>query len=140
MKDPTQEIVDGVETILSGNLTYDGTTYSIVQDLPRVVKFRHVWLRTIRANEEGTKDKYLTNCELEIEVVGSGYKHKGARAAINSITNQLLQLLIDQSITLTNFTLFIKPHTVSMFEIEEMLDDDIIKRKNITMQLSVQQN
>jgi hypothetical protein len=140
MKDPTQEILDGLLNILNGNLKDQrDQVFFVTYDLPRVKKFNHVWLRTVRVNEDGTQDKYLSDCEVEIEIVCSGFKQQGNRSRVNYVSNQLTQLLIDNSISMTNFVSFINPHSVNMFEIEERTDDDIILRKNITIPFSVQQ-
>lgn len=139
MKDPTQEILDGIETVLSGNLTYGSTTFSIVQDVPRVDKYRHVWINQVRVEEDGTDDKFISNIGIDIEIVASGFKQRGQRKVVNNISNQLLELLIVGDVTLTNFVVTHRPHSPVLYDTTEVLDDDIINKKYITMSMKVQE-
>lgn len=132
MRDPSNEIIDGLIGILRGNLAYNGNDFEVSADRPvlnSAAPLRFVWLREFEFQDFGTDTYDGSEGTFTIEVIVSGQKNEGSTKVINSINNQIMQLVLDQTIPMTNFEDITRVYLVNSFNITEGTRDYVINRK-----------
>ena len=139
MKDSTTELYAAVYSMLNGNLSYGGSDYPVYSSVPKSANYNYVVLADVTFNEDGAQDTYISDCTMLIDIVTGGFKNRGTKKPMNSISNQILQLLVGQNISMTNFTISVHPHLINANEIEEITEVSIIYRKLLRLRFTVQQ-
>ena len=139
MKDSTTELYEAVYTMLNGNLIYNTVNYPVYTSVPKSADYNYVVLKDVTFLDDGTQDTYISDCTMLIDIVTGGFKNRGTKVPMNSISSQILQLLAGQDISMSNFTISVHPHLANANEIEEMTEVSIIYRKLLRLRFTVQQ-
>jgi hypothetical protein len=137
MRDPTSEIEEGLIALLDNNLSYESNNYPVITNRSKSKQYRYVLIDNVELVDSSTASSSLTEAEVTIEIVSGGYLHKSANTVVNSISDQLMQLLAYNSISMTNFTQSIRPYLLNSTMLTEETENDIIKRKILTFKLGV---
>lgn len=66
------DLVDGIFTVLDGNVTYGGTTYPVYKSIPKAPAAVYVHIHNVTSIENGTKDDFLYEGTVQVEVVNEG--------------------------------------------------------------------
>ena len=111
MTDPSEEILDAVETTLEGNLKYPASTgdiWHVYADDPRGEGGRYVVMVDLNMYDDGGDN--TLDCDLTIEVVDGGrYVGNAKTAPVNSIGSQIMALLSKKNISMTNYKMTVLP-------------------------------
>jgi len=111
MTDPSEEILDAIETTLEGNLKYPATTgdvWHVYADDPKGASGRYVVLVDLNMFDDGGDD--TLDCDLTIEVVDGGkYVGNAKLAPVNAIGSQIMALLAKLDISMTTYKMTVLP-------------------------------
>lgn len=139
MKDPTDEILTGFYLALNGNLTYDEVNWPVYTIADEAQNYNYVLLDDVFLVDDMTKDKWISEGTILIDIVGGAMGKRGTLKGVNSICNQIMLLTVKKDLTLTNFAWVIKPYLDSVNIIKEDQETSIIIRKLLRLRFSVQQ-
>ena len=111
MTDPSEEILDAIETALEGNLKYPATTgdlWHVYADDPKGDSGRYVVLVDLNMFDDGGDD--TLDCDLTLEVVDGGRYIGNARLApVNAIGSQIVSTLSKKALTMTSYKMTVLP-------------------------------
>lgn len=111
MTDPSEEILDAIETTLQGNLKYPATTgdvWHVYADDPNADSRRCVVLVDLNMYDDGGDD--TLDCDLTIEVMDGGQYIGAAKTApVNAIGSQIMALLSKKAIAMTSYKMTVLP-------------------------------
>lgn len=94
MKDPSDAIRQWVFDTLDGNITYGGSAVTVYSFPPKDETMPYILLAEQSTTEaESTKDAYLTESEITIEVWSSHSGNDATYKAVNTISDDILQLI-----------------------------------------------
>lgn len=141
MKDPSDSIRDWVYTALNGTVSYGGSTVPVYSFPTKDASMPYILIgEHFMTGEQGTKDAYITEHELVIEVYTSSTGNRATYAPANSITDSIIQLLRTRtSPTITGYT-GIRVLVDSMITERIINDTNIIIYKSIQIRLLLEEN
>jgi hypothetical protein len=67
--DISYDLVDGIFTVLDGNVSYGGTVYPVYKSVPKPPAETYVFIHNVISAENGTKDEFLYEGTVQIDVV-----------------------------------------------------------------------
>jgi hypothetical protein len=137
MKDPTSQIEAGLITLLNGSLTISDVNYPVSTNIPKNKKYRYVLIDNVELVDDSNASYAHSIAEVTIEIVSGGYVNLSANTAVNSIASSLMQLLAYKTISMTGFTVSIRPYLINSTMLTEETENDIIKRKILTFKIGV---
>lgn len=137
MIDPTNDIMDAVQTLLSGNVSYNGNNYAVIRSRRETKSHRWVMLESFNDTDDSndTTTKYEGILRL---IIGAYFKHSGNAKAINSVATQVETLLAGTYLTMPNYYTVLPPDRVNSFEVDEMEGKEILRSKTIDYRINVQ--
>ena len=140
MKDPSEEIVDAIVTLLDGNLTYNSVNYPVLTDPPDNRVPRYVGIENLILRNSVTKDKSITDANLELQVVTLGQSRKTGWGSAAGISDSIFRLLVGVAFTMTNFTISVKPYLDATYKFREKVSAGTRHIKVLRFSFTVQEN
>ena len=141
MTDPSQEILEAIETTLEGNLKYPATTgdlWHVYTDDPKGDGMRCVVLTDLNMYDDGGDD--TLDCDLTIEIMsGQVYIGQAKLAPVNSIASQIMALLAKLDIAMTTYKMTVLPFIEEMDVFPDNIGNGIIPRKVMRLRFSVKE-
>ena len=143
MKDPSGLVRSWLYTLLNTNVSYGGSAVPVYSFAPKDAAMPYILLAQQSTGPEGnhsTKDSYVTDHSVTIEVYSS---HKGNDASyvpVNTISNLLLQLVrVRTSITIAGYNVvsLVLDNTITD---NFLMDDEIIIMKVLNFTLIIEEN
>jgi hypothetical protein len=103
MKDPSDNIRDWLYNVLYGTVSYGSSYISVYSFPPKDETFPYIIIgeQTMLGEGESTKDSYITEHEVTIEIWDSYSGNDASYVRVNSIANSILELVRTRSMTLT---------------------------------------
>ena len=93
MKDVNDKLYSAIFTLLSGNVSYDGNQIPVYSVVPQDVQNDYIYIADNNINEDETKDRFIQNGYINIQVV-TRYDHGGfSDKKLNSVAAQVKDLL-----------------------------------------------
>jgi hypothetical protein len=139
MKDPTDEILTAFYSALNGNLTYSDVNWPVYTSADTDQNYNYVLLDDVFLTNDMTKDAFISEGTILIDIVGGAMGKRGTLKGVNSICNQILLLVIKKDLTLTNFAWEVLPYLDSVNIIKEEQETSIIIRKLLRLRFSIEQ-
>jgi len=68
-KDISYDLINGIFTVLDGNVTYDSTDYNVYKSLPKAAPDNYVHVTGVIQTEDGTKDDFHYYGTVQVRVV-----------------------------------------------------------------------
>ena len=127
MKDPSQEVITAFYNALNGKLTYstggNDIDFRVYTSLPESEVCNYVLISSVFFTNPTTKDKSILDGMITIEVCSGTFSRQGRWDGANSISNQVLQLLVKETLTFSNFYITVKPFIESISSQDERQKD-----------------
>lgn len=99
MKDPSDNIRDWVYNVLYGTVFYNGTAIGVYSFPPKDQSKPYILIaEQFMSGEQGTKDCYITEHDVTIEIYDSSSGNDASYVRVNSICDSVLQLLRQRAI------------------------------------------
>lgn len=99
MKDPSDVIREWVYNVLNGTIFYGATSIPVYSFAPRNSLMPYIIIgEHIMSGETGTKDAYITEHEILIEIYTVHTGNDASYAKVNSIADSCIQLLRQRSL------------------------------------------
>lgn len=95
MKDPDFQLQKAYYTALNGNITYSGKDIPIYDRIPRGAGEAWIQIGDFISTRQESKDGYSTERMVSL-TCHTRLRSGGGKKKVNSISNQVLQLIIDQ--------------------------------------------
>jgi hypothetical protein len=91
--DISDNLIDGIYTILNTHVTVSGTTYPVYKSIPKTPVLIYVYVGNVIHATEGTKDDFHYNGTVQIQVVDESRQRadKKLAQAILNVTRGLLK-------------------------------------------------
>lgn len=107
MKYAGDEIEQHLYSVFGSSFSVDGQTWNYYTNPPQTDDEFYVWTGLDLTNEDGTKDKFLSEFFLEVAVVNRAESQYTSNKKIELCVNHITELLITrgQQVGLTNFNL-----------------------------------
>lgn len=142
MTDPSQEILQAVETALEGNLKYPATTgdlWHVYSDDPKGNIGRYVVLVDLNMFDDEGDD--TLDCDLTLEVVdGARYVGNAKLAPVNAIGSQIVALMAKVDISMTTYKMTVLPFIEEADVFRDINPDNTISpRKVLRFRFSVKE-
>jgi hypothetical protein len=143
MKDPSDNIRDWLYNVMLGTITYGGDYIPVYSFPPRDAAMPYIVIgeQMMSGEDESTKDSWLTEHEVTIEVWDSYTGNDGSYVKVNSIANDILELIRTRSLTVTGSggesIAGITGWTVVRLTAEAMLTDRFLWDNNIIIYKSL---
>lgn len=143
MTDPSEEILDAIETTLQGNLKYPASTgdvWHIYPDDPGGERLgRCVVMTDLNMYDDGGDD--TLDCDLTLEVVDGGrYVGAAKLAPVNSIGSQIMNLLSKKDISMSSYLMTVLPFLEDGNVFREFIKPGlIVPRKVMRFRFSVKE-
>ncbi len=116
MKHYQNDILEAFVTLLDGNLTSDGVDYPVYSVMPATKQDFYVLLGSFTSVEDDTKDRFMANVTLDVQIVGRFDKRTYSRKEIGIIVNSLKTL--------------VKPTTTSSLDLSPDFNNTILMVDN----------
>jgi hypothetical protein len=92
-KDISYLIIDGIFDTLNANVTVNAVTYPVYKTIPISVADTYVKIGEVIETEDGTKDTFIYQGSVSINVVDKSLTKQGDRKLAQSILNKVRSLL-----------------------------------------------
>jgi hypothetical protein len=137
--DPTDELITGLYVLLNNTITYGSQTYKFYTSVPVDIPYNYIYLEGIEAEEDSTKDKISYDVSVTLEIAIE-HKKRATFQTVNNISNDLLDLIYNTGITLTNFHFWELPTVGTFGQFLEQQSQKLITRKVIVLNMRIGQN
>lgn len=92
MKDISYNLVDGIFKALDDNITITGVTYPVYKSIPKTPALTYVYVGGVIAIENGTKDDFLYEGTIQVQVIDvRGRGDKKLAQNISGVVRNLLK-------------------------------------------------
>lgn len=141
MKDPSDNIRDWAYTALNGTVSYGGSAVPVYSFPTKDATMPYILLgEQMMTGEQGTKDKYINDHELMVEIYVSSTGNRGSYVAANTIADSVIQILRTRTQpTVTGYTC-IRLLVDNMITERIITDTNIIIYKSIQIRLLLEEN
>ena len=139
MKDPTDNIFESVEMRLSGQLEYEDEPFQVFVDIPETLPNNYVFISDVILSDDSTTDTPCMDGVIVLEIVSGGYAHATNRKAVTNVVNQLMNLLIHESMETTNFYITIEPYVENMRTVREAMNGSISIKRLLSLKIKTEQ-
>lgn len=101
MKDPSDNIRDWLYNVMYGTITYGDDYIPVYSFPPRDAEMPYIVIgeQMMSGEDESTKDSWLTEHEVTIEVWDSYTGNDGSYVKVNAIANSILELVRTRNLT-----------------------------------------
>ena len=138
MKDPSGEILKAYYDVLNGNISYSGVDIFIGTKIPSDEK-KYVYLYIDSIVDKSPGDSSVFEVLVAMDIITRMDLNSGDESIANSITDQVLQLVSDNSnFTYTNFT-SLYSRLYSIERNSENTDTDYIASRKLKIKNFIQQ-
>jgi len=86
------DLIEGIFTVLDGNVTYSGTTYPVYKSIPKTPATVYVWITEVISDEDGTKEDFVYYGTVQIRVINEGL-HRADKKLVQKISGVTRGLL-----------------------------------------------
>lgn len=119
-KDPTTELQVAYYTLLNNNVTLSGTPVSVYDEVPANGTYPHIQFNATTLTDNSTKSTFMDDVTFSLSVVDRFSLDNGTRSKINSIVNQVKQIIRARPVpfNLTNFNV-----------LTSVLDNDVMRKE-----------
>ncbi len=133
-EDISYDLVDGIYDVLTGNVTYSGTTYPVYKSIPKVPASVYVFVGNVVQTEDGTKDSFIYNGTVQVHIVDESKERSDMKLSQNilNVARQLLKPTRSTTFTTGSHTLIIL-NPESMNPVITMDDKGISKIRLVDM-------
>lgn len=104
MKDPTDAIITAFYTTLNGQLSYNSKNWPFKTFGEASEDYDNVMLTDVTVGDDGSQTQNITDCSVILDV-RQGSKNLGSWKATNSVSDQIVQLLVKKPISFTGYGL-----------------------------------
>jgi hypothetical protein len=142
MKDPSDNIRDWLYTLLYGNVSYGGSTVAVYSFPPKDQSFPYIVIgeQTMTGESESTKDAYITEHEVTIEIWDSYSGNDASYVKVNTIADSILQLVrVRTAITITGYNV-IRLLADNMATERVLTEKEIIIYKSMLIRLLLEES
>lgn len=132
MKDVSDKLYSALITLISGNVTYGGDNIPVYHVLPQSIGNDYIYIAEYNLNEASTKDRFEQNGYINIQVVTRFDTETYSEKKINSICNQVKNLLkptvtsVPSLSPLFNCTFFYLENDLMDYSLEQV--DNVVRR------------
>ena len=140
MKDPSTEILKAFYDALNGNLSFGGDNYPVYTVAPKSGSYNYVLLDDVTLLDDSAKDYFDTEGTILMDIVTADSADGGTLIPVNDIANDILLLVVRKGLSMTNFTLAVRPFLDFTHIIKEQTETALIIRKLITLRFWTTQN
>ena len=104
-KDSTTELQVAYYTLLNTNVTLSGTPVPVYDEVPANGTYPHIQFNDTTLTDNSTKTTFMDNVTFSLSVVDRFSLDNGSRANLNSVVNQVKQIIRARPVpfNLTNF-------------------------------------
>jgi hypothetical protein len=141
MKDPSDSIRQWVYTVLSTHVTYNAVVVPVYSFAPKDAVMPYILIgEQLMTGEQGAKDSYMTDNEINIEIYSSHTANDATYKAVSSIAEDCLELLRTRLIvtTITGYnsvSITLKGSVTDRF----LMEDKIIIYKSLNINLLLEE-
>jgi hypothetical protein len=150
MKDASDIIRDWVYSVLNLTIQYGSAYVPVYSFVPKDAAFPYIVIsEQMMTGEDGTKDKFITNHEVTIEIWSSFQGNDASYVPVNSISDSVLRILRQRTKethgsggnTITGFTGFnaFSITVNNMITDRFLMDTNIIIYKSINIKLILEE-
>ena len=139
MKDPTDDIMESVEIRLGGQLEYKDEPFQIFVDIPNTLPHNYVFISDVILSDDSTTDTNCMDGVIVLEVVSGGYSNVANRKAVTTIVDQIMNLLVHESIETTSFYITIEPYVENMRTMREATDNGLSLKRILSLKVKTEQ-
>ena len=133
MKDPSDNIRDWVYTALYGNVFYGGSAVAVYSFPTKDATMPYILIgEHYMTGEQGTKDAYITEHEVMVEIYASSTGNRASYAPVNSIADSIMQILR------TRTSPVITGYTTVRCLLDNKITERIVNETNIIIYKSIQ--
>lgn len=94
MKDPSDDIRDWVYSSLNGKVYYGGVAVPVYSVVPNGTSMPYIVIgEQSSSGEDSSKDSFVSEHDVTIEIYSSHTGNRGSYTSVNSIASSILQLL-----------------------------------------------
>jgi len=138
VKDPTEEILNAFRDRLLG-VTYKDEEIQVFEDMPEIKIYKYILLDEVNFSDDSTNDSDCVTGTITIEVGMSGWGFQSNRSAVNSVMNDVFQLLIKKKMETSNFYIGVEPYIANIATIKEKIGNDILVRRIVDFGFKTEQ-
>ena len=104
-KDSTTELQVAYYTLLNNNVTLSGNPVAVYDEVPANGTYPHIQFNDTTLTDNSTKTTFMDNVTFSLSVVDRFSLDNGSRANLNSVVNQVKQIIRARPVpfNLTNF-------------------------------------
>jgi len=81
--DISYDLVEGIFTVLDGNVTYNAVTYPVYKSIPKTPPVTYVIIGDVLQDEDGTKDSFIYYGTVQVIVVNESMQRADKKLAQN---------------------------------------------------------
>lgn len=120
------DLIEGLFTVLDGNVSYDGTTYPVYKSIPKTPASVYVYIGDLMHGEDGTKDDFVYFGTIQVVVCDeSAYRADMKKAqGILNVVRGLIKTAKSTVFSVGSRTLIVFSHE-SMIPVVEQADQGI---------------
>lgn len=142
MKDPSDNIRDWVYNVLYGTVFYSGASIPVYSFPPRNETKPYIVIgEHFMTGEQGTKDCYITEHEVLIEIYTTHTGNDATYVQANSIADSVIQILRQRTLETSGSgggaVAGITGYNVIRVLVDNMVTDRIVTETNITIYKSI---
>ena len=90
--DISYDLINGIFTVLDGNVEYGGITYPVHKSIPKNPASIFVWITGVMHDEDGTKDDFIYYGTVQVRVIDEN-SQSGDKKKAQGILNVIRGLL-----------------------------------------------
>ena len=126
------DLINGIFTVLDGNVSYGGTSYPVYKSIPKTPATVYVWITEVMSDEDGTKDEFVYYGTVQVRVVNEGLQRADKKAiqGISGVTRGLLKTTKGSVFSIGDRTLVVFKQGTSS-TLVEIGDNGIIRMSKI---------
>ena len=139
MKDADYILRKAYTTALKGNVSYNGKTVPLYDRVPNNANPPWIKFGSQATIDDSQKDSYTTERLMTLEI-HTAFIQKGGKKQADLISNQILQLIIDQPLDGSPDFTFHEQRLESLDHVEDITPDRYIYNKILIINNFVEQN
>jgi len=126
------DLINGIFTVLDGNVSYGGTSYPVYKSIPKTPATVYVWITEVMSDEDGTKDEFVYYGTVQVRVINEGLQRADKKLiqGISGVTRGLLKTTKGSVFSIGDRTLVVFKQGTSS-TLVEIGDNGIIRMSKI---------
>jgi hypothetical protein len=141
MKDPSGYIRTWLYGVLNTTVSYGGSVVPVYSVAPKDAAFPYMLIGSQTADPEGgTKDKWITNHSVQLEIYSSHTGNDASYVPVNTIANSAIQLIRTRAkVTIDSTFNVISCTVVGLVTDHIVTDTNTIMYKSILINLEIEE-